>query len=150
MSRRLAMCLAMASYAPLAGCELVVDDGTRVLQTDAGGDVVAEVAADVHADTEAGAGVVEAGPPVEAAVSDARTMEADPPPDCSSCVSAAMSCQQACAAAQATCMSDCKGNGSGCTMACAQQGMTCNDGCSSDCDTCSMRASCPGANVCPH
>jgi hypothetical protein len=151
VSRRLVACLAVAAFAPLAGCELVVEDGTRVLaSTDAGGDVAAEVAADVRADTEAGAGVVEAGPPVEAAVSDARTMEADTPPDCSSCVSAALSCQQACAAAQATCMSDCKGEGPSCSTGCAQQGMTCNDGCSGDCDTCFMRASCAGSNACPH
>jgi hypothetical protein len=146
------VCLAIASLALLAGgCELVVDDGTRVLASpDAGRDVAADVAADVRVDIEAGVGPGEAGPPAEAAVSDAGTADVAPPPDCSSCTAEAMSCQQACAAAQATCMSDCKGNGSGCTMACAQQGMTCNDGCSSDCDTCSMRASCPGANVCPH
>jgi hypothetical protein len=144
------MCLVMASFAPLVGCELVVDDGTRVLaSTDAGSDVAAEVGADIHANTEAGAGAGEAGPPVEAAVSDARAMEADPPPDCSSCVSAAMSCQQACSAAQATCVSDCKG-GPSCPMGCAQQEMTCNDGCSGDCDTCFMKASCAGSNACPH
>ena len=151
MSRRLAVCLAIASFALLAGCELVVDDGTRVLaSTDAGSDVAAEVGADIHASTEAGAGADEAGPPAEAGGTDAGTTDVGTPPDCSSCVGEAMSCQQACAAAQATCMSHCKGNDSGCAMGCAQQGMTCNDGCSGDCDTCFMKASCAGSNACPH
>ena len=151
MSRRLALCLAIASFAPLVGCELVVEDGARVLaSTDAGGDVAAEVGADIHANTEAGAGADEAGPPAEAGGTDAGTTDVGTPPDCSSCVGEAMSCQKACAAAQATCVSDCKGKGPDCTMACTQQGMTCNDGCSGDCDTCFMKASCAGSNACPH
>ena len=151
MSGRLVVCLGVAAFAALAACELVVDNGTRVLaSTDAGGDVAADVAADVRADTEASAGPGEAGPPAEAAVSDAGTADVAPPQDCSSCADEARSCQQACAAVQTTCMSDCKGGGSSCPMMCAQQGMTCNDGCSGDCDTCFMKASCAGANVCPH
>jgi len=136
VSRSLGVCLAIAAFA-LTGCELVVDDGTRVLvSTDAGAD--------------AGADALDP-PPVEAGMPETTPMDTSPGPACSSgCMSAAMSCQQTCTAGQATCMAACRPPATGiCQQQCMQTDTTCNGGCSDQCVTCFMKADCAGSSACP-
>jgi hypothetical protein len=153
VSRHLGVCLAITAFG-MAGCELAVDDGTRVLaSSDAGADAVLEAGA--GALVEGGADALaeapdpphpEAGPP-EAA----PPMDATVGPSCSSaCMSAATSCQQSCASDEATCMAACRPPANGiCQQQCTQTDTLCNGGCSDQCVTCFMKAACAGPNACP-
>jgi hypothetical protein len=146
VSRSLGVCLAIAAFA-LTGCELVVDDGTRVLaSTDAGADARADAADPPPADAR----LPEAAPP-EASPMEAAPVEASTGPSCSSeCLSEATSCQQTCATSEASCMSACHPPGPGlCQQQCTQVDTTCNSGCSDQCLTCFMKASCAGSSACP-
>jgi hypothetical protein len=140
VTRRLAACFAIAT---LGGCELVVDDGTRVL-------VSADASRDSGVDVETDVAMDEADPPVEAGLLDANGIDVGTGQDCSSgCLNEATSCQQACAATEATCLSGCHGNGNGaCQGLCTQQEVNCDSECSNQCVSCFMKTMCAGPNAC--
>lgn len=136
VSRSLAGCLALAS---LGGCELVVDEGTRVLASaEAGGDEMREASRNESRD--------ESGP------ADAAPTDVGVERDCSSdCLPQSTSCLQTCASTQASCVSSCHGHGSGtCQDRCDQTEADCNDGCISTCVACFTRAACAGSSACTH
>ena len=131
MTGRLAVCFAIAT---LAGCELVVDDGTRVLESvDAGRDSAPD----------------EVDPPAEAALPDTGGTDVGTGPTCSSmCLSQAASCQQTCAAMLASCLSGCHGNGSPCSGQCTEQDAACDSQCGNQCVSCFMQTMCAGSDAC--
>ena len=139
VSLRLAACLAMAA---MCGCELVVDEGTRVLASaDAGGDAASEAGLDARTD------VVE--PPAEAGMPDTAATDVGAGQGCSSgCLKAATSCQQFCAATEASCLSDCHGHSGPCQDQCTRTATTCNSGCSNQCLACFAKAACAGSSAC--
>ena len=150
VSRRLVACIAIAtlqvgrlatalcslppvaSLATLTGCELLVDDGMRVLASvDAGRDSSTD----------------DVDPPAEAALPDAGRTDVGTGQDCSStCVNQATLCQQTCAATETSCQSACR-NGP-CSSQCAEQGATCDTGCSDQCVGCFMQTMCAGPDAC--
>lgn len=139
MSLRFTACLAMA---PMCGCELVVDEGTRILAPgDAGGDAASEAGLDARSD------VVE--PPTEAGMPDTAATDVGAERGCSSgCLKQAMSCQQICAATEASCLSGCHGHSGPCQDQCSQTGTSCNGGCSNQCLSCFAQAACAGSSAC--
>lgn len=140
MTRLLAACFAIAT---LGACELVVDDGTRVL-------VSSDASRDSGVDVEPDVGMAEPDSPIEAGLLDTNWIDVGAGQDCSSgCLSQATSCQQACAAIEATCLSGCPGNGNGpCQGQCTQQDVNCDSQCGNQCVSCFMKTMCAGSDAC--
>jgi hypothetical protein len=130
VSRRLA-CVAVASLAALAGCELVVDDGTRVLASEDGGMDGGRLSTE--------AGVLDVAPP-----------DAGTGPGCASvCTDTATSCRQTCASTLATCTSACPGHAPGpCQDQCTQADMQCDGNCDLQCVACFTQTDCAGSSAC--
>ena len=141
VSLRFAACLAMAA---MCGCELVVDEGTRVLASaDAGGDAASGAGPDARSDV--------ARPPAESGMPDTAATDVGAAQGCSSaCLEAATSCQQGCAATEASCLSDCHDPSGPCQDRCTHTATTCNSGCSHQCLSCLEQAACTGSGACSH
>jgi hypothetical protein len=144
VSRRIPVLVVIALLAGLAGCELVVDDGTRVLATtDAEADATDPDAAPPDAST------VEVTPPIDSGALDVARADVGPGPDCSStCLGEATACKQTCSSTQMTCMSACHGGGPQCQNQCTQADMSCTGACNAQCFSCFMQAACGGQTAC--
>jgi hypothetical protein len=131
--------LVFLALASTGGCEIVVDDGTRVL-----------VPMDAAADTDGEPGADGADPPAEASLSDAAAMDPEAGSDCSTgCLGQASSCHQTCNGTAATCSAGCQGAHSGpCQAQCAQEGTSCNGGCTTQCMACLTQTACAETHAC--
>ena len=134
----LAFSVALVVASSGVACELVVDDGTRVL-----------AAEDAGADTAADAGAM-ADEPAEAQPPDAPpSAESGATHDCTAtCTSEAKSCQQACDATQEMCKSACPPKDPMCGSACSAADSSCKAGCSSQCAACVTQPGCAPSGGC--
>jgi hypothetical protein len=139
--RHIPVLVVIVCLAGPAGCELVVDDGSRVLATtDPDDDAMAPEAS-----------TVEVTPPIDSGPPDVARADAGPGPDCSStCLGEATACKQTCANTQMTCITACHGNGppGQCQGQCTQQDMSCTDACNAQCFSCFTEAGCGGSTAC--
>jgi hypothetical protein len=158
-------CAAMVLVLLSNGCELIVDDGARSVESTDGGKQVAEGAsmtppnaapdAAQTADAVLAAKRADAAPPAASDAPQPRLAPADsasaqPAASCpSACAETAYACAQTCSASLVACSYQCPGWG--CPKQCPKQASDCKAACMAACTSCLAAPACAMTNkdVCP-